>query len=165
MQNLHDLAHARPNPIRVLVVDDEPQICEFVSRTLLDAGYSVTTAATPAEAIREVLAHGAPDLLLTDYKMPMMDGDELAATLRQSTPDLKVLYLTGYSQALFNSRGMLWEGEAFIDKPVSPTGILQAVSMILFNTLVPTAPGLPQQVTAMRALLGGLARNPRSGVV
>jgi CheY-like chemotaxis protein len=152
-------------PIRVLVVDDEVQICEFVSRVLEDAGYRVTIASNGPAAIDTVAREGAPDLLLTDFKMPQMDGDELAARLRQSTPDLKVLYLTGYSQALFTNRSMLWEGEAFLDKPCTPSGILQGVSLVLFNHLIPTAPGLPQQVNAIRTLLGGLAKNPRRDVV
>jgi CheY-like chemotaxis protein len=152
-------------PIRVLVVDDEVQICEFVSRVLEEAGYRVTTAGHGAAAIAHVEQHGAPDLLLTDFKMPQMDGDELAARLRQSIPDLKVLYLTGYSQALFTNRGMLWEGEAFLEKPCSPSAILQGVSLLLFDRLVPTTPGLPQQAATMRSLPGGLAKNPRRDVV
>lgn len=165
MQNLHDPAPSRSNPIRVLVVDDEPQMCEMVSRVLEDAGYQVTTATSGPVAIALTQHDGPPDLLLTDYKMPQMDGDALAARLRQETPDLKVLYLTGCIEALFNSRGILWEGEAFLEKPCTPTGLLEAVSMILFNHLVPTAAALPQQATAVRTLLGGLAKNPRRDVV
>jgi CheY-like chemotaxis protein len=165
MHKLHSFALQRTNPIRVLVVDDEPQIRELVSRVLSDAGYKVTTAGDGPGAIAVVAEHGAPDLLLTDFRMPQMNGDELAARLRQSLPDLKVLYLTGYSQALFDNRALLWEGEAFLDKPCSPSELLEGVSMILFNHTVPTAAGLPQQVSAMRALLGGLAKNPGRDVV
>jgi CheY-like chemotaxis protein len=104
MHILHSVARRRTDPLRVLVADDEPQICEFVSRILSDAGYQVTTADNGPAAIAAVTKQGAPDLLLTDFKMPQMDGDELAARLRQSWPDLKVLYLTGYSQALFDNR-------------------------------------------------------------
>jgi two-component system cell cycle sensor histidine kinase/response regulator CckA len=165
MHKLHSFAPRRTNPIRVLVVDDEPQICEFVSRVLDDAGYQVTTAGDGPGAIALVAERGAPDLLLTDFRMPQMNGDELAARLRQSLPDLKVLYLTGYSQALFDNRPLLWEGEAFLDKPCSPAELLEGVSMSLFNRIVPTAAGLPQQVSAMRSLLSGLAKNPGRDVV
>jgi CheY-like chemotaxis protein len=120
MHKLHSVARRRTDPLRILVVDDEPQICEFVSRILSDAGYQVTTAADGPTAIAAVTQQGAPELLLTDFKMPRMDGDELAARLRQSWPDLKVLYLTGYSQALFGNRALLWEGEAFLGKPAAP---------------------------------------------
>jgi two-component system cell cycle sensor histidine kinase/response regulator CckA len=160
MHKLRSVAPRRTNPIRILIVDDEPQIREFVSRVLDDAGYQVTTASDGPGAIAVVAEHGAPDLLLTDFRMPQMDGDELAARLRQSLPDLKILYLTGYSQALFDNRAVLWEGEAFLEKPCNPSELLEAVSMMLFNRITPTAPCLPQQVSAMRALLGGLAKNP-----
>jgi CheY-like chemotaxis protein len=165
MHKLHSFALQRTNPIRVLVVDDEPQIREFVSRVLDDAGYKVTTAGDGPAAIALVEEHGAPDLLLTDFRMPQMNGDELAARLRQSLPDLKVLYLTGYSQALFDNRAVLWEGEAFLEKPCRGSELLEGVSMILFERVAPTAPGLAQQVSAMRSLLGGLAKNPNRDVV
>jgi CheY-like chemotaxis protein len=160
MHGFHATARPRLDPVRVLVVDDEPEMCMLVARILADAGYQVTTANNGPAAIALAKQDGPPDLLLTDVKMPQMDGDELAACLRRSTPDLKVLYFTGFSQVLFSSRGTLWEGEAFLEKPCSPTGILEGVSMILFDHLVPTDAGLPQQVP-MRTLLGDLARNPR----
>jgi hypothetical protein len=165
MHKLHRLAPQRTNPIRVLVVDDEPQICEFVSRVLNDAGYQATIASDGPGAIAVVEEQGAPDLLLTDFRMPQMNGDELAARLRQSLPDLKVLYLTGYSQALFDNRAQLWEGEAFLEKPSSPSELLEGVSMILFNRTAPTSVSRPRQLAGMRSLLGGLAKNPGRDVV
>jgi CheY-like chemotaxis protein len=93
-----------------------------------------------------------------------MDGDELAARLRQSWPDLKVLYLTGYSQALFGNRALLREGEAFLEKPCSPAELLEAVSMLLFNRTSATVAELPQ-APAIRSLLTGLAKNPSRDVV
>jgi CheY-like chemotaxis protein len=165
MQKLHSVAPMRTNPIRVLVVDDEPQICEFVSHVLRDAGYQVTTAGDGAGAMAAVASHGAPDLLLTDFRMPQMNGDELAARLRQSLPDLKVLYLTGYSQALFDNRAVLWEGEAFLEKPCGPSELLEGVSMLLFNSTVPTPAAASLQISAMRSLLAGLAKNPGRDVV
>jgi CheY-like chemotaxis protein len=163
MQKLHSVALSRTNPIRVLVVDDEPQICGFVSLVLRDAGYHVTTAGDGPTAIAIVAKQGAPDLLLTDFRMPQMNGDELAARLRQSLPDLKVLYLTGYSQALFDNRAVLWEGEAFLEKPCNPSELLEGVSMLLFNRTAPAAASL--QISAMRSLLAGLAKNPGRDVV
>lgn len=128
-----------PEPPRVLVVDDEPQVCEYVSRTLEIAGYRVTTAESGAAALAAVAKHGSPDLLLTDLKMPQMEGDELAARLRQASPDLKVLYFTGFSQTLFDNRGMLWEGEAFLEKPSSPAALLEG-SRYYSSTALPRRP-------------------------
>ena len=129
----------------MLVVDDEPQVCQFVSVVLSRAGYRVTKAEHAAAALAAVEQNGPPDLLLTDLKMPHMDGDELAAKLRQSVPDLKVLYLTGFTQALFKSRGVLWEGEAFLEKPCSPKLLLEGVSMILFDRVMSATASAPRQ--------------------
>ena len=66
--------------------------------------------------------------------MPQMTGDELARRLRRrNTPALKVLYLTGFSDRLFKEKVTLWADEAFLDKPCSVKGLLQAVSLLLFG--------------------------------
>jgi two-component system cell cycle sensor histidine kinase/response regulator CckA len=62
--------------------------------------------------------------------MPEMTGDELARQLRQAEPKLKVLYLTGFSDHLFKEKVTLWEDEAFLDKPCSIQGLLEAVSLL-----------------------------------
>jgi two-component system, cell cycle sensor histidine kinase and response regulator CckA len=67
--------------------------------------------------------------------MPEMNGDELARRLRAQDPDLRVLYLTGHSEKLFAERMVLWEHEAFLDKPFTPAALLEAVSLLLFGTL------------------------------
>ena len=120
---------------RVLVVDDEPGILEFAARTLRAAGYDTSTAASGHAALVLAESAGPFDLLLTDMRMPEMNGDELARRLRQINPDLKVLYLTGYCDQLFHQKGELWTGEAFLDKPSSATGLLEAVSLLLFGRL------------------------------
>jgi CheY-like chemotaxis protein len=120
----------QPHPV-VLVVDDEPSICEFVRHVLEAAGYHAVCANSGAAALKLVDRGPKPDLLLTDMMMPGMAGDELAARMRQQQPDLKVLYLTGFSQALFAHRSMLWEGEAFLEKPVSAVGLVEGVSLLL----------------------------------
>src|SRR6185436_5083254 len=95
-------------PLRILVVDDEQPVRNFVSRVLERAGYSTTTACDGIEAI-QAASKEACDLLLTDLMMPPMNGDDLARRLRARDPDLRILYLTGYSDRLFAERGMLWE--------------------------------------------------------
>ncbi len=116
---------------RVLVVDDEPSIVSFVDKAMRIAGHQTLTASSAADALALCEAKGVPDLLVTDYKMPGMDGDVLAARLRQREPDLKVLYLTGYADQLFHERGSLWRAEAFLEKPCSIKGLLEAVTLIL----------------------------------
>jgi CheY-like chemotaxis protein len=119
-------------------VDDEPGIREFVERTLQLAGHHPVTASDGPTALVRAEAESAFDLLLTDMRMPGMTGDELARRIRQRQPELKVLYLTGFSDQLFKEKGSMWEGEAFLDKPVSATGLLQAVSLLMFGAFVKT---------------------------
>jgi two-component system cell cycle sensor histidine kinase/response regulator CckA len=122
---------ATPSAVRILIVDDEPSIISFVDQTMRLAGYRTYTAPNAKVALELCEANGVPDLLLTDFKMPGMDGDALAAHLRRREPDLKVLYLTGYADQLFTERGALWRDEAFLEKPCTVNGLLEAVAMIL----------------------------------
>jgi two-component system cell cycle sensor histidine kinase/response regulator CckA len=119
---------------RILIVDDEPSIREFADRTLQRAGYTTRTAADGPEAIA-IAAAESFELLLTDVRMPEMTGDEVARQIRLRQPEVKVLYLTGYSDQLFKEKGALWEGEAFLDKPSTVVGLLEAVSLLLYGHL------------------------------
>ena len=123
-----------PDPLHVLVVDDEPSVCVFAERTLRMAGYEVMVATDGPEALKLVEARREPfALFVLDLVMPEMRGDELARQLRTRDLDAKVLYFTGYSDRLFEHRQTLWEHEAFIEKPVTVRELLEAVSLLLFG--------------------------------
>ena len=117
----------------VLIVDDEGSVRQFVDRALREAGYTTTLASDGPEAIKVAATLDPLDILVTDLMMPQMTGDELARRLRQSRQDLKVLYLTGYSDRLFKEKTTLWADEAFLEKPCSVKGLRQAVSLLLFG--------------------------------
>ena len=121
--------------MKILVVDDEEPVRKFVDRVLKSAGYATAVASDGPDAIEVAKTLGHFDILVTDVMMPEMNGDELARRLRQDEPGLKVLYLTGYSDRLFREKAMLWQEEAFLDKPCSITGLRQAVSLLLFGRL------------------------------
>ena len=119
-------------PLRVLVVDDELAVRVFAERALRSAGYDVVVAGNGPEALRLVDAQPRSfDLCVLDLLMPQMRGDELSRQLRQRDPDVKVLYFTGYSDRLFEDRTTLWEHEAFLEKPVTINGLLEALSLLL----------------------------------
>jgi two-component system, cell cycle sensor histidine kinase and response regulator CckA len=120
-------------PLRVLVVDDEEPIRKFVERVLNDAGHRTALAVDGQDALAVAKAEGPFDLLLTDVNMPNMMGDEVARRLRQDDPALKVLYLTGFSDLLFKEKLTLWEDEAYLDKPCSVRGLLEAISLLAFG--------------------------------
>jgi two-component system cell cycle sensor histidine kinase/response regulator CckA len=126
----------KPAPTRTisaLVVDDEESVLKFVERVLRDAGYQTVTASDGPEAIEVAATLERFDILVTDVMMPQMTGDELARRLRVSRPGMKVLYLTGFSDRLFKEKVTLWADEAFLDKPCSVKGLLQAVSLLVFG--------------------------------
>jgi two-component system cell cycle sensor histidine kinase/response regulator CckA len=115
-------------PIQVLVVDDEPAVRNFVARVVGGAGFEIATASNAAEALA-IASTRSFDLLLTDLMMPEMYGDELARRLRTDNPDLRVLYLTGFSDLLFADQIVLSDAEAFLDKPCTVNGLLEAVML------------------------------------
>jgi len=119
-----------PKPLHVLVVDDEEPIRNYVNRVLQKAGHHTKVAGDAAEALRLAWTFGPFDVLVTDLVMPQVSGDELARQLRAMQPDLPVLYVTGFSDQLFVERHLLWEGEAFLDKPFSPKGLLEALTQV-----------------------------------
>ena len=129
-QRIFQVERKAQAPRTVLVVDDEDGIRKYVDRVLQGAGYTTVVASNGPEALR--LAAGMPtlDLLVTDVMMPEMSGCELARRLRLANPDLKVLYVTGFSDRLFDEKVMMWENEAFVEKPCSMNALLEAVSLL-----------------------------------
>ncbi len=104
----------------ILLVEDETAILEMTTRMLERLGYTVVAAATPGEAI--CLAHeyqGRIDLLMTDVVMPEMNGRELAGNLLSHYPDLKLLFMSGYTANVIAHHGVLEESVHFIQKPFS----------------------------------------------
>jgi len=121
----------------ILVVDDEPSICAFACHVLNEREYVTAVAGNGREALAIAPTIGPVDLLLTDVVMPEMNGDELARQLCIRQPDLKVLYFTGFSDRLFKDKGQLWDGEAFLEKPCTAKGLLEAVSLLLSGHATP----------------------------
>ena len=121
----------------VLVVDDEEPIRTAARRILEADGYKVLEAENGVRAIELLADDVAIDLLMADLEMPELTGEEMARRLRAQRHDLKVLYVSGYVDRLLNERPLLWEGEAFLEKPFTFEGLSQAVSLLLFGTLKP----------------------------
>jgi len=119
-------------PPVVLVVDDEAPIREIERRLLQQAGYQVLEAPGAAEALALLHDGQSIDLLIADLDMPDVTGDEMVRRIRTERPDLKVLYVTGHIDRLMDARP-LWDGEAFLDKPFSMNGLVEAVSLLLYG--------------------------------
>jgi CheY-like chemotaxis protein len=133
---------------RVLVVDDEQTVREIVERIFQRAGCDAISAASGAEALRVVQDAAPFDLFVLDLHMPGMTGEELARQLRQTNPDIRVLFCTGYAGRLFREKSALrWGHEAYVDKPVTVEGLLEVASLLLFGGMH----GLPIQDAAAAA--------------
>ena len=125
----------RAGRFKVLCVDDEVGIRELVRRCLTNERLSLTIAGSGSEALALTPDPLSLHLLITDEVMPGMEGHELARRLRSANPDLKVLYLTGYADHLFEAKSQMWTSEAYLDKPFSAEGLRQAVALLVAGKL------------------------------
>lgn len=105
--------------LTVLLVEDEPSLLKLTQRSLKALGYEVHSASSPLEALQICRDRGSGfDLLLTDVVMPEMNGWQLYQALLQLQPNLKCLFMSGYtSDALANHAGELDDGVHFLQKP------------------------------------------------
>ena len=116
----------------VLVVEDEPEL-RTLAREILGAwGYTVLDSGDPAEALRLAARHeGSIHLLVTDVVMPGMSGREVADRLLHTRPDLKVLFMSGYTDSAIVHHGVLDPGTPFLHKPFTPDALARKVRDVL----------------------------------
>jgi CheY-like chemotaxis protein len=104
----------------ILIVEDEPAILDMTAKMLERLGYRVMAAGTPGEAVDLAQAYcGRIDLLISDVVMPEMNGRDLANNLLHYYPDLKRLFMSGYTANVIAHHGVLEKGINFIQKPFS----------------------------------------------
>jgi CheY-like chemotaxis protein len=116
----------------VLLADDEAIVRGVVRETLERFGYSVLEAADGPEALELAERHqGSIDLLLTDVRMPRMNGVELAGRLRATRPSLRVLFMSGLADADVASELQQRPEVHYVDKPMTPSVLLQRVGEAL----------------------------------
>ena len=116
----------------ILVVEDDEAILKLSKMILEELGYTVLAAHTPVEAIRLVEEHpGNLHLLISDVVMPEMNGRELAEQLGAIRPNLKCLYMSGYTADVIAHRGILDEGLNFIQKPFRSDDLAARVRQVL----------------------------------
>ncbi len=118
----------------ILLVEDEEIVRQFISRILEEAGYQVLKAAYGGEALQISETFSDPiHLLLTDVIMPHMSGRELTESIIPHRPSIKVIYMSGYTDDAIGQHGILEEGIEFMQKPFTPTTLLQKIRNILDN--------------------------------
>jgi CheY-like chemotaxis protein len=123
----------RPGGARetVLIVEDEDAIRELATRFLERQGYSVLVAANAEEAFRLVTSDATIDVLLTDVVMPGASGPELTNRLVALHPALKVIYMSGYTEAAIVQHGILNPGVAFLNKPFTSETLGRKIRQVL----------------------------------
>ena len=119
----------------ILLVEDEAVVRDLVCEILRESGYVVLSVNSGSDAMEITAAHIKPiDLLITDIVMPETSGPELANTLRRARGEMRVLYMSGYTDDAVLVRQGLPENSAFIRKPYTPQQFLQKVRETLDAT-------------------------------
>jgi two-component system cell cycle sensor histidine kinase/response regulator CckA len=125
---------APPGHETVLLVEDDPAVRDLTRQVLEQHGYHLLEAQEAGEACRLAAQHPGPiHLLLTDVIMPDVNGKDLADRLVQARPNLKILFMSGYTDEMIDRHGVLNPGIAFIAKPFSPSVLAQTVRTVLDN--------------------------------
>jgi len=121
---------------RILVVDDEPYMCDVCTRTLQRGGYEVVSTSDPRVAERVLRGDQHFDLLLTDIKMPAMSGLELANIARERDPAIAIIIMTGFA-TMENLQQSVQRGIAdFLSKPFELEHLRLAVDQALHKRLI-----------------------------
>ncbi len=118
---------------RILLVEDEAMVRRFVEASLKSLGYQVLSVAYPDEALRILAANPAPpiDLLLTDIIMPKMSGKALAMEALKYFPNLKILFMSGYTGEQLSDGGILNPDVNFLEKPFTYEALAAKIREIL----------------------------------
>jgi CheY-like chemotaxis protein len=117
------------SPRRILVVDDEPFVCDAVKMMLEFDGHTVDTAANGKEAL-EKFAKGKFDLVITDWKMPEMSGDQLAQTIKKQAPDQPIVMITAHAEMLQTANISSRLIDAVVPKPFLLEDLRKAIATV-----------------------------------
>lgn len=111
---------------RILVLDDEEIVRMSCKKCLIPEGYDVDVAANGIEGLA-MTENNRYDVILTDLKMPDMDGMEFLAKVKERHPDTKVIMITGYSTVEHAVKAMRMGAYNYIEKPFTPDALIDAV--------------------------------------
>jgi len=146
---------------RILVVDDEPVVNQSCRRVLTDAGYEVHTTESGRDGLNRACTQEF-DLVITDLKMPDLDGMNLVRTLRQERPDTAIVIITGYGTLPSAIEATRLGVADYIEKPFTPEELSRAV----LGALTPVAETSGTEIDAelVRQVLLRAARDRSFGI-
>ena len=122
-------AAALERTLRVLVVDDEPALCEVVQAWLVSDGHTVVTAASGSAALLE-LTRERFDAVITDKAMPNMSGEQLAESIHQSLPDLPIILMSGFGDIMKEAGDTPLHVSAILSKPVTESTLREVLAKV-----------------------------------
>ncbi|MGC2194415.1 MAG: ATP-binding protein [Terriglobales bacterium] len=144
----------------ILVVEDEVNLRRLTRQFLENQGYTVVEAADGAAAVQICVAHqGTIHLLLTDVIMPGMNGRELAQRVSEIRPNMRVLYMSGYTENAIGHNGTLDAGITLLQKPFTLHALKAKVREVLDQSTLPL-----EVAMSARAVISSEARVPREKV-
>ena len=116
----------------VMIVEDESNILFLVKKVLIECGYTIIACKTGAEAIEQARKYeGDIHLLLTDVIMPEMNGRELQISIKELKPEIKTVFMSGYSADVIENRGLLDHDVNFIQKPFQLSSLISKIREVL----------------------------------
>ncbi len=121
----------RTGPATLLIVEDESLMRESMTEFLSRSGYKVLSAGSAEEALETSKSHSEIDLVITDVVLPQMSGQQLAGKLTTAFPEMKVLFVSGYSQSAVFHRDVPGLNRAFLQKPFSLPVLAEKVGGVL----------------------------------
>jgi len=110
----------------VLIVDDEKTVCNSCRKILTQVGYKVDVASSGEEAIDKIKGNGF-DVVITDWKMPKMDGLEVTRRVKQEKPEMTVIVITGYPSVENTVEAIRSGASDFVTKPFTPEELSDAM--------------------------------------
>jgi CheY-like chemotaxis protein len=119
-----------PDPLHILLVDDDLQVVKFLKKTLEAGGYAVTATTSGQEALTR-LRQEPPDLLIHDLNMPEPDGFDLLKIARSEFPYLRVLAISGYLKGALLDAAKIVGATATLEKPLTAEKLLSKVREML----------------------------------
>jgi CheY-like chemotaxis protein len=116
--------------LRILVVDDEAIARGIVSKILSRDGHAVETASNGREGL-EKFQTGGFDVVITDGVMPEMNGEQMAAAIKQVSPHVPIIMLSGYGVTMKAAGESLKSVDVVLSKPITPTELREALSHVM----------------------------------
>jgi DNA-binding response OmpR family regulator len=116
--------------MKILIVDDQPEIAEFTAPILKQKGYEVITAENGQTALN-VCPKENPDIVLLDLGLPDMDGREVLKNIKVNIPQIRIIIVSGYSDTKTQDELISQGADYFLSKPVMPSKLLVALNEVL----------------------------------